>query len=202
MKKLVAFLTILFVSVLCTACINNFAVQELNNKAKEYLEAGDVQSAICRLQSSADLDANIYETRYNLAIAYIKNHDFKNAKEQIEFAMKLKPENADNYYSLGVINEGLAYDVLEPKVEKDKAEVDETKEVEEEAKPLNKKELELATLRLNEAVQAYEHYLVKNPEAIDKGQVNEQIDGIKNKIEQLNTEAQTAPEAPDTEPQA
>ena len=35
MQRLILILTLLFVSVLTTACINNFAIQELNNKAKE-----------------------------------------------------------------------------------------------------------------------------------------------------------------------
>ena len=185
MKKLIAFLTVLFVSVLCTACINNFAVQELNNKAKGYLEAGDIESAICRLQSSVDLDGNIFETRYNLAIAYIKNNSFEKAKEQIEAAMKLKADSADSYYSLGVINEGLAYQISQPEAKEG-----------EEAPALNKKEIELAVSRFNEAEKAYEQYLAKAPDAADKNEVKSQIESIKRKVEELNEQAKTALEAP------
>ena len=49
MRKVFLILTLLMVSVLTTACINNFAVQELNNKAKIYLEKGDTEKAISRL---------------------------------------------------------------------------------------------------------------------------------------------------------
>ena len=62
MQKLLSILLLLFISVITTACINNFAVQELNNKAKEYLDKGDTQTAICRFKSSLDLDNTIYET--------------------------------------------------------------------------------------------------------------------------------------------
>ena len=41
MKKAILIVTVLFIAVISTACINNFAVQELNNKAKIYLENGD-----------------------------------------------------------------------------------------------------------------------------------------------------------------
>ena len=62
MKKIFLLITILFVSVISTACINNLAVQELNNKAKEYMANGETEKAICRLRSSIDLDDSIFET--------------------------------------------------------------------------------------------------------------------------------------------
>jgi len=176
MKKLVAFLSILFASVLCTACINNFAIQELNNKAKEYMEKGDVQSAICRLQSSVDLDGSIFETRYNLGIAYIKNSDFKSAVEQLNAAIKLK-DVADVYYSLGVAHEGLAAEAVR---------VEEVQDVEDEtAKPKEPetKEIEAAISHLNDAVKAYQTYLKKAPDAADKEDVLGQIESIEKSVE-------------------
>ena len=71
MKKIILLITVLFVSVISTACINNLAVQELNSKAQEYMEAGDIEKAICRLRSSIDLDANVFESHYNLGVALI-----------------------------------------------------------------------------------------------------------------------------------
>lgn len=185
MKKLVAFLSILFASVLCTACISNFAIQELNNKAKEYLEKGDVQSAICRLQSSVDLDGNIFETRYNLGVAYIKNSEFKNAVEQLEAAIKLK-DAADVYYSLGVAHEGLAAIAVKPEEEKAE-EVEETDRAEE-TKKLEEKDMELALTHLDEAVKAYETYLKKAPDAKDKEEVLKQIESVKKAAEEYRLE--------------
>ena len=109
MKKLVLLITILFVSVLTTACINNFAVQELNNKAKESLQNGDSETAICRLKSSLDLDSNMYETHYNLAVAYISAKKYDEAIESLSTVLKLKPDFSDAYYSLGVANEEKAF---------------------------------------------------------------------------------------------
>ena len=63
MKKAFLLAVILFISVVSTACINNFAVQELNNKAKDFMDKGDYASAIERLKSSVDLDGSIFETR-------------------------------------------------------------------------------------------------------------------------------------------
>ena len=58
MKKAFLLASILFISVISTACINNFAVQELNNKAKDFMDKGDYVSAIERLKSSVDLDVD------------------------------------------------------------------------------------------------------------------------------------------------
>ena len=113
MKKLVAVLTILFASVLCTACINNFAIQELNNKAQESLRTGDVETAICRLQSSVDLDENLFETRYNLAVALTQAGKYKKAKEQIEVALNMKPTIPEVYYTKGVVLEGIGANIID-----------------------------------------------------------------------------------------
>ena len=56
---------------MCSACVNKFAVHELNQLAIEHLENGDVDGAIARLESSVDLDPEQYESRYNLANVYI-----------------------------------------------------------------------------------------------------------------------------------
>ena len=94
-------LSALFMSVMCTACLNNFnnfAVQELNNKAQEYLNKGEIEKAISRLESNVDIDGSIFETRYNLAVAYIQAKEFEKALAQIKVAKELKPENADVYW--------------------------------------------------------------------------------------------------------
>ena len=111
MKKTFLLATILFISVISTACINNFAVQELNSKAKAYMEKGDYTSAIERLKSGVDLDASVFETRYNLAVAYTMAEDYSNAIDSYNEAIKLNPDFADSYYSLAVCEENLAKDI-------------------------------------------------------------------------------------------
>ena len=60
MKKALMIASVLLVAVISTACINNIAVQELNNKAAEYMQKGDYESAMNRLQASLDLDSTMY----------------------------------------------------------------------------------------------------------------------------------------------
>lgn len=112
MKKAFLLASILFISVISTACINNFAVQELNNKAKDFMDKGDYVSAIERLKSSVDLDGSVFETQYNLAVAYTKAEDYENAIKTYDDALKLNPDFADAYYSRAVCEENLAKDII------------------------------------------------------------------------------------------
>ena len=112
MKKAFLLAAILLISVISTACINNFAVQELNNKAQEFMNKGDYISAIERLKSSIDLDGTLFETRYNLAVAYTKAEDYVNAIEAYNNASELNPDFADLYYSRAVCEENLAKDII------------------------------------------------------------------------------------------
>lgn len=111
MKKALLLVSILSISVFSTACINNFAVQELNNKAKTFMEQGDYQGAIERLKSSIDLDDTIFESHYNLAVAYTQSEDYINAISAYQKAIELKPDFADAYYSLAVALESLAVSI-------------------------------------------------------------------------------------------
>ena len=99
MKKVILIASILFVAVASTACINNLAVQDLNNKAKVYADRGDYTQAIERLKSSIDLEPSIFETHYNLGVALIANKEFDEAQKSLKTAIDLKPEFADSYYS-------------------------------------------------------------------------------------------------------
>ena len=80
MKKILLILVVLSLSVFTTACVNNLAVQQLNNKASELMKKGDIEGAISRLEASVDLDASIFETQYNLAVAYTENEDYDKAE--------------------------------------------------------------------------------------------------------------------------
>ena len=120
MKKALLIASILFVAVMSTACINNIAVQELNNKASEFMQKGDYESAMNRLQASLDLDNSMYQTYYNLGVAAIGANKYDVAISALEDGIKIKPDFYDFYYSLGVAQIGWADDVYE------KAEVEET----------------------------------------------------------------------------
>ena len=113
MKKALMIVTVLFIAVISTGCINNIAVQELNNKAAEYMQKGDYDAAVSRLQASIDLDSSMYETYYNLGVAAINAKKYKIAIEALQAGIKLKPEYSDFYYSLGLAQYNLADEYAE-----------------------------------------------------------------------------------------
>ena len=193
MKKVVLLITILFVSVISTACINNLAVQELNNKAKEYMANGETEKAICRLRSSIDLDTSIFETHYNLGVALIEVKEYTEAQASLENAIKLKPDFADSYYSLAMAMENQADDIINGRTNEDKTlNSEQTEETAQQADAKAKKELTEAEKNkvvelLNGAVDNYNKYIVKKPDAEDKDKVEEQIRFVNEQIGQDNS---------------
>ncbi len=201
MRKLTLFLAILFVSVLCSACINNIAIQELNNKAQEYMQKGDIQSAICRLESSVDLDGTVFETRYNLGVAYISAQDFKKAQEQLKEAVKIKPDFADSYYSLAVAQESEGMALLEED-EDDTSDVVVNVVNEDDEfsglKNITKDEVIALVTLLNSAVDSYKKYLELKPQTQDRADVEAQISYLEETALKYARKYELA-ESPDTE---
>ena len=193
MKKFVLLITILFVSVISTACINNLAVQELNNKAKEYMANGETEKAIARLRSSIDLDTSIFETHYNLGVALIEEKEYKEAQQSLENAIKLKPEFADSYYSLAMAFEGQADEILNGTSETSKSddsiatENEQSSEKNKEEKTLSEYDKVKIVEFLNAAVDNYNKYLVKKPSAEDKEKIEQQISYLNTQIQQYNS---------------
>ena len=177
MKKAFLLASILFISVISTACINNFAVQELNNKAKDFMDKGDYVSAIERLKSSVDLDGSIFETQYNLAVAYTKAEDYSNAIKTFQTAIKLNPDFADAYYSLAVCEENLAKDIISGnvKVNEDNSIEKNSDEEKEETTKLSENAENMISELLNNAISDYELYLDKNSTSDDKDFVNNKV---------------------------
>ena len=190
MKRLFLLLSILFISVLSTACVNNLAIQELNNKAQEYMNKGDTEAAIARLEASLDLDGNVFETRYNLGIAYLNAKKYENAQEMLQKAAELKPDFADTYYSLAIAtDEKNSEEIDKIKNPQNYIEEGETPVITEdttivsepEKKKLTDEEKELITQKVNESIEAYKKYLEKAPNAEEKS-------SIENRITSLNSE--------------
>ena len=194
MKRAILIVTVLFIAVISTACINNFAVQELNNKAKIYLENGDYDAAINRLQSSIDLDSTIFETHYNLGVAYIKNKQYKKAIEALSKALDLNPEYADSYYSLAVAQESYAQELLDANSEtstvtsEDNDDVEDVK-VDEDIKKMSAEQRKLTAIELyTNAVASYKKYLLKSNDAKDSEDINNQIKSIEEELSKLGNE--------------
>lgn len=173
MKKILLLFTILFVSVITTACINNFAIQELNNKAESYLNNGDTETAICRLKSSLELDNEIFQTHYNLAVAYNNIGNYEGSVEEAKRVIELKPDFKDAYYTMAVAKEALAYSILEK-------EPDENGVIQE----LTIDEIATFNNKAAEAVEAYNQYLVMNTNTEDSDKINSQITALNEKIKE------------------
>lgn len=197
MKKVVLLITILFVSVISTACINNLAVQELNNKAKEYMANGETEKAICRLRSSIDLDTSIFETHYNLGVALIDNKEYEEAQTSLLNAIKLKPGFANSYYSLAVAYEGHADKLINKEsddvdsVKADDSSNENASKVSDE-KSLTEVEKTKIVELYNLAIDSYNKYLIKQPDAADKDKVTAQIEYLNNQIKKYNSERNTS----------
>lgn len=194
MKKAFLLVVILFVSVISTACINNLAVQELNNKAKVYLDKGDYDNAISRLKSSIDLDSTIFETHYNLGIAYTQAEKYPEAIDTFKNALKIKPDFTDTYYSLAVAQENYAKDIIDGTI-KEKAKgagVNEEKAPETpdgvKQKTLTKEEKEQVIQLFNDAVESYNTYLEKASDIDNKNEIQEQIKYLKTQTTKYTAE--------------
>ena len=179
MKHLFIIILVLLVSVFTTACINNFAVQELNNNAKEFINKGDTEAAICRLKSSIDLDANVWETHYNLAIAYLTSKNYEEAQKEFQTTLNLNPEQTDAYYSLAISYEQQAEEMIRA-----------TKDAEEEDTQEADTEKELPTTeaiveKLTEANKYYSTYLQKSAGKQDTASISDRISAIEKQIEDL-----------------
>ena len=191
MKKALMIASVLFIAVVSTACINNMAVQELNNKAAEYMQKGDYESAMNRLQASLDLDSTMYETYYNLGVAAINANKYEKAIEALEGGIKIKPDYADFYYSLGLAQTSLADEIIENS-EKELSEGEKNAEI---VNTEPKKELsdedkaKVADLK-KQAAENLTKYLDMNPNGEDKQTVEELIKEINSYSEESSAKVE------------
>ncbi len=190
MKKVILIASVLFVAVVSTACINNLAVQDLNNKAKVYADKGDYTQAIERLKSSVDLDPSIFETHYNLAVVYTKAEDYVNAVEEYKKVISMKPNMADSYYSLATAQNNLAVDMKQGKVRLnvDGSLATQKEDVFEEKPELTENEKDYIEELYEASLENYKKYLELSPNASDKADVEAQIEKIE---EALNPESES-----------
>ncbi len=197
MKKIILLITVLFVSVISTACINNLAVQELNSKAKEYMEAGEIEKAICRLRSSIDLDTNVFETHYNLGVALISAKQYEEAEKSLLNAIKLKPDFADAYYSLAVAQEEKAFEMINKEQQPDEEDrqetsadepedISEASEPSEESKELSTEDMKKIADALNASIENYNSYLLKKPDAEDKAKIENHISTLNDELKKYS----------------
>lgn len=178
MKKALLIASVLFIAVISTACINNIAVQELNNKALAYMEKGDYETAMNRLQSSLELDSSLYETYYNLGIAATKAQKYDVAIEAFENGLKTNPNYANFYYSLAVA-QAEYYEYLLESEDKDKDK--NVKEDKDEEFKIDKDDLK------NSSIENANKYLELNPDAKDKNDMIILIENLNKEIKDNQT---------------
>ncbi len=188
MKKAFLLVIILFVSIIATACVNNIAVQELNNKAKTYLDQGDYENAISRLKSSIDLDGTFFETHYNLGIAYTQAEKYPEAIETFKNAIKLRSNFADTYYSLAVAQENYANGIIEGTLKKNEEKPDASKDQKQKTAQEKAQIAQLST----DSITSYTTYLEKKPDASDKDEVQQKIEYLNSQIQKYSTQTQSA----------
>lgn len=188
MKKVLLIASMLCVAVASTACINNLAVQDLNNKAQAYMEQGDYTQAIERLKSSLDLDSSIFETHYNLAVAYTKAEDYVNAVDEYKKALKIKSTVPDLYFSLATAENNLAVDLEQGRVRMNDDGSLYTPKADDIDFSQDYKLSDNAKQFVNElfdsAIQNYQKYLELNPDSKDKDSVESQIKVISEHMSQ------------------
>ena len=183
MKKALMIASVLFIAVVSTACINN--------KAAEYMQKGDYESAMNRLQASLDLDSTMYETYYNLGVAAINANKYEKAIEALEGGIKIKPDYADFYYSLGLAQTSLADEIIENS-EKELSEGEKNAEI---VNTEPKKELsdedkaKVADLK-KQAAENLTKYLEMNPNGEDKQTVEELIKEINSYSEESSAKVE------------
>ncbi len=192
MQKTLLIIGILVVTLFSTACVNKFAVQELNNNAKAMMAEGRVDDAIARLESSIDLDERVFETHYNLAVVYIQAKKYDKAIKSLEKTIELNPDFADAYYSMGVAYEDKAVDIINGEVKDEDGNVKEADEnVAEDTetkKELTDSEKTQICDYMTTAIDYYNKYLSKESNSDDKDKVNEKIESLNKDLVKYSVE--------------
>ena len=196
MKKALFLIAILFITILTTGCINNLAIEELNNKAAEYMEKGDYPNAISRLEASIDLDNKIFETQYNLAVAYTENEDYDKAIETFNKAIELNEKSADAHYSLAVAYENYAKSLYKGETKKQKEASEEDDDEDSSVKiqfnedgtyKATDEELVLVKQYYNLAIENYTVYSQMNTSGQSFENIDEKVAELQRVLETLNT---------------
>ena len=177
MRKLLLFCLLLIIGVFCSACVNSLAVYELNEKAMKFMEDGDIENAISRWESSVDLDPNVYESRYNLANAYISANQCQKALGHAIEAQRISKKEPIANYVLAVAYDCSANQLLETKNEQGETIKKEFQDKQEELKVMKEYVKYLENAAIN-----YDIYVTNMQNAEDSDSVIGKIKEIKSII--------------------
>lgn len=152
------------------------SIAELNQKARQMMEAGDYAGAVARLESAHDLEPDNVKTHYNLAIAYQMKGDYDKAIQAFT-ALVDKPglNQAEIQKSLGIAHEAKGDQVLA-----------QAREAEGGEKPAEGEAAIDPTRLTDEAVAHYqlaiEHYQKALPGLEKSDDVQMQIEALQQKV--------------------
>jgi len=76
---------------------------ELNNKAVEYYQIGEYDSALYYYDKAIELDRNYYLPHSNKVNIYLSRKDFKNALNESELVIEKKPDLAEGWTFTGIL---------------------------------------------------------------------------------------------------
>lgn len=111
MRQLIVTILTFTIFFSCTRQIENadydLKAIELNNKAGEYYQIGEYDSALYYFDKAIELDENYYLPHSNKVNIYLSRKDYKEALIESELILKKKPDLAE-----GWIFTGMLYDFL------------------------------------------------------------------------------------------
>ncbi len=133
-------------------------------------------------------DSSIFETHYNLAVAYTKAEDYVNAVDEYKKALKIKSTVPDLYFSLATAENNLAVDLEQGRVRMNDDGSLYTPKADDIDFSQDYKLSDNAKQFVNElfdsAIQNYQKYLELNPDSKDKDSVESQIKVISEHMSQ------------------
>jgi tetratricopeptide (TPR) repeat protein len=87
--------------------IYNHKAIELNNRATELLQRGNIDSALILFDKSVAVDETYFMPHSNKVGIYITKKEFDKALFEIEMVIKKKPDLAEGWTMAGMLSEGL-----------------------------------------------------------------------------------------------
>jgi tetratricopeptide (TPR) repeat protein len=145
---------------------------------------GDYDGAIKNLEASIELDCNVFETYYNLGVAYIEARQFDKAVCSLEKALKLNPRYAESYYSLAIAKESLADEMSESN--NSQANISTSSVIKENYTPqLSNTDKELMVENYRDAISYFNKYIDMNIPDNKKEEITSHIKDIEKVLLQL-----------------
>lgn len=83
------------------------ALAKLIEKAREYKDQGQVETAISRLEAAADIAPDTYQVHYNLGVLYSETSNWEKAARHLEKALEISPDQPNGLYTLGYTYESM-----------------------------------------------------------------------------------------------